>query len=496
MQLTRATLWLQLCLVAIAASTTTAQLNVALERAVQRAQLGEHGVAGIAVYDVTSGAQVFVSNADTALAPASNMKLLTSAAAIMVLGPDHTFKTHLGLDPQNRLIVQGSGDPSLFDERSADADPACTGTDEAIAAAVSALGEATDAINGIIVDGRVFDSQIVHPDWPADQLDRWYCAPVAGVNAFANVLAFYPAPRDGDVVADTEPTAPWITIQNRASVIADGRNAVWIQRTDDRTYTLRGRIRSRAGAPIEIALQRPSVFTGMLLADRLENAGVRVDGEIRLADQDEQLPLASGPLATLTTSLATVLYRCNYDSMNLHAEAIVKTLGKTITGEAGSWTNGTAVMRMLIAEVLGAEDAASTTIRDGSGLSRQNRITASTMARWLVMTYRDEEIRAMYRRTLPSLENKLQRRLSMQPLEQTVLGKTGTILHVRCLSGYVINEETGQTAAYAILCNGLRTSESVRASYRLKGEIIQAINDNIGEFASPEDLEALPAMGG
>ncbi|MEM8757539.1 MAG: D-alanyl-D-alanine carboxypeptidase/D-alanyl-D-alanine-endopeptidase [Planctomycetota bacterium] len=477
-----------LCVLALLASASSAQMAAELRRAVDRAELGASGVAGVAVLDGLTGRVIFEHRADEPLAPASNQKLLTTAAAVKILGSDYRFRTALLIDERGRVVLRGGGDPILGDRNAADAPGASA--EQAVEGVgllrglPGLLSQPGASVSELIIDDRVFDRELVHPDWPRDQLDRWYCAPVQGVSVHANVFEFYPSPSAGGATADLEPRSPWIQIESRAQAVSKGRNAVWVQRTggDDR-FVLRGRIRTRTSAPIRVAMQEPALNAGRLLADR---AGLSDAVPVRLAGEMEDLGSARRLLGEVSSSLLPVLYRCNYDSMNLHSEALLKLLGRTITGEPGSWANGAAVLRMLIADTLGAEAASTTVVRDGSGLSRQNRITARTLARWLTAMRGNDEVWPIYTQTLPSLRDKLQRRLGIAPLEQRVFAKTGTINHVRCLSGYVTDPESGRTAVFVVLCNGLRTGESVRGSYALKADLVTAISENFMELALPE----------
>lgn len=488
------------------AAATAAQLTSELRRVINSSALGQDAVAGIVIRDANTGEVIYEHNPNTPLAPASNQKLLTSAAAVLILGPDYSFTTELAPSADNTtLVLTSSGDPAFGDtEVLKELNPPLT-PDEALdqfaagAARVAADTAGLASFSRLIVDDRAFDREGVHPDWPRDQLERWYCAPVRGININANVLAFYPAPDGGGVIAPIEPHADWVEITDRAEVISEGRNAVWIQQTEsDDAFTIRGSIRTRAQAPIEVSLREPALFTGRVVAERLNRAGITFEAatpaaSVRLVEPNEELTLA-GPFARWTTPLDDILYRTNHDSMNVHAEALLKTIGKAVTGEQGSWRNGTAVLRMLIAEKLGPAAVASATIRDGSGLSRENRISASALSAWLAGMHADPDVRQMYQETLPTADGKLARRFGLGSVQHSVYAKTGTINRVRCLSGYVINETTGQTAAFSILCNGLTSGQAIRAANKLQADIVKLLDSNIGEFAVP--AAGIPAQGG
>ncbi|MEL6497585.1 MAG: D-alanyl-D-alanine carboxypeptidase/D-alanyl-D-alanine-endopeptidase [Planctomycetota bacterium] len=495
-------LWCGLILVVCVAAQSGAQLAAQLRRVAANAGLGPEGIAGVVVRDASTAEIIFELNADVPLAPASNQKLLTSAGAVLLLGRDYAFTTEItATDDGSTLVLRSSGDPAFGDtEVLKELDPPLT-PDDALDqfAAWAADAGRIGRVSQLIIDDRVFDRAGVHPDWPRDQLDRWYCAPVRGVNVNSNVLAFYPSPAGGGVIAPIEPHAGWVEITDRADVVSEGRNAVWIQRSDsDDAYTIRGSIRTRAQSPIEVSLREPALFTGRLVAERLANAGVEFAApspaaSVRLPSPNESIDTAR-TLARWTTPLDDVLFRTNHDSMNVHAEALLKTLGRAVTGEQGTWQNGTAVLRMLIAEKLGPAAVSSATIRDGSGLSRENRISAGTLSAWLVRMHADADVRAMYRDTLPTATGKLARRFKLGSIDHAVYAKTGTINRVRCLSGYVVNETTGQTAAFSILCNGLRSGQAIRAANQLQGEIVELIDDHIHEFVIPAVEQ--PALGG
>jgi len=480
-----------------------AQIKSELQSIVRNAALGKDGIAGVSVVDLATGATIYENLSDTPLAPASNMKLFTSAAAVKVLGPDFTFQTDLLLTTDGKLVLLGSGDPAFADPEVMKNRTPSQMPSDLFSALANVVRNKQNRVEEVVVDDRIFDRELLHPDWPTDQLERWYCAPISGVNMHSNVLAFYPNPGTAETgpTVDISPISPWLEIENLSRRVYEGRNAVWVQRSgSDDKWAIRGTIHVPTQTPIEVSLYNPALYMGKILADRLSSLGVLVGHEkspytaVRLAEEHEAFDYDGPPLARHISTLEEVLHRVNYDSHNMYAEALLKRMGNIVTGEPGSWSNGGAVIRMLVADTLGPDHASSMIIRDGSGLSRENRVKASTFTAWLHAMYHDDQVRPALLNSLPTAENKLGQRFRLSSLGNEVYAKTGTINNVRCLSGYVINPKTGQGAAFSVLLNGLTTGDSIASARRLHADFVECLDRNISQLAIPADAE--PAFGG
>jgi len=426
-----------------------------------KAKLGTSRV-GVSVVDLSSGRKLVAIREDEPFIPASNMKLLTSGTAAAVLGPDFEFRTTLW-QSGDRLIVEGAGDPAF-------ADPALLDEmGQNVEAFLDRLAEAVrtgwDAgagpIREVVVDDRVLDREYVHPTWPADQLGLWYCAEVGGLNFFANVVRLYARPADQEGMSPSlrlEPSAAWLTVENRARTVKKNESTtLHLSRVgENNTFVLRGSIRSALVRPIEATTHESSLLFARLLAERL-GAGRGGGPSWRLAGADEDLGDrgARRALAVVRTPLSVVLARCNMDSHNLYAEALIKRVGHEVTRQPGSWANGAAVVRMQMRERVGPEAAAAVSVADGSGLSRENLITPGVMTAWLGALSRDARVAPAFIASIPEagVEGNMAKRFRGRELMNEVRCKSGYINGVRTLSGYVINRETGRKAAFSILVN-------------------------------------------
>lgn len=434
----------------------------------------------VSVRDVASGESLVAIRADRPLIPASNLKLLTTGAALAGLGPEFRFRTAMALDRgvPTRLVVVGDGDPAFGDPdllastiRRLPDGTVASGLDvESLLAswADAVAGTGVARIDELVVDDRVFDRDRIPAGWPSDQLNEHYCAEVSGLNFHANCLHLSPRPVGGRAVAgDFTPHAPWISVANRATAKSGSkeRHDPWLAHNpgDGDSFTLFGNVREPAATPIRTAVRDPARFFGLLLAERLRSRGVDV-GLVRLAEPGEELPpgIAIGP--AVTTPIATVLDRANVDSRNLHAESLFKRLGHARTGRSASWSDGAEALREELARRVPAAQLEGVVLADGSGLSRLNRVRADLMTSWLDAMHDDPALRAPFLESLAVAGERGTLRKRFRGIDLAgceVLAKSGFINGVSALSGYVI-APSGRAIAFSVLCNGVKSVADAR----------------------------------
>lgn len=431
----------------------------------------------VSIRDVATGSPLVAIRDDVPLIPASNMKLLTTGAALTGLGPDFRFRTSMALDRgiagRIRLVVVGDGDPAFGDpellastiRRSPDGSVE-TGLDvEALLAAWAdaVLATGLARIDELVVDDRVFDRDLIPKGWPDDQLNEHYCAPVSGLNFHGNCLHLSPRPGGGRAVpGNFSPHAPWISVTNRATAKSGSkdRHDAWLGHNpgEEESFTLFGNVREPAATPIRTTVRQPARFFGLLLADRLRARGIEV-AAVRLAESDEVLAagVVVGPV--VSTPLATVLDRANADSRNLHAESIFKRLGHAHADAPASWKDGAAALRAELAKRVPASQLEGVVFADGSGLSRLDRVRADLMTSWLAAIHHDASIRGPFLESLAVAGERGTLRKRFRGIDLAgcdVLAKSGYINGVSCLSGYVV-APGGRVVAFSVLCNGVKS---------------------------------------
>jgi serine-type D-Ala-D-Ala carboxypeptidase/endopeptidase (penicillin-binding protein 4) len=460
----------------------------------------------ICVIDAENGEVLAAINPDEPMIPASNMKLLTTASALDVLGKDFVFRTELGvIEPAAQggkpdLMIHGDGDPALGDPVLLK--EAGLTAEDLLSQWVQAVKETgATSFGRLIVDDRVFDRQLVHPSWPRGQLHKHYCAQVAGVNFHNNCLHVLPSPasRIGAGPKYTlYPDSPFITVFNSATT--GKANEFWVDRKPgSNEMTLRGRVKSAFYAPVRVTLHDPPIYLAQLLADRLGEAGIRVDQVTRLAAGD-QVPDAR-PIHRIETLMPAVLRRTNQDSVNLFAEALLKRMGYALTGSPGNWENGAAAVRHALTRRLGTH-ATGASIVDGSGMSRDNKVSARVLAELLQSLHQDPQLGPVFLGSLSyngKVDNAsalgdgtLDGRFKKLPPGHWVYGKSGYINSVSSLSGYLIITDPDipvgpdgiiqpkRTIAFSFLFNGFTPPLSNRSMKDLQDRMVELIDRQAG----------------
>jgi D-alanyl-D-alanine carboxypeptidase/D-alanyl-D-alanine-endopeptidase (penicillin-binding protein 4) len=445
------------------------------------------GIEIVALGDTPGQTKVLLRHdADKALIPASNLKLVTTAAALDKLGSSFRFDTRL-IRRGDDLVLIGDGDPTLGDAELLQK-VGWSSTTLYKAWATSLLKAGVTSVRDVIVDDSVFDEQFVHDAWPADQRNLRYVAGVAGLNFNANCLDFYfTATSSGSPISFvTDPPTRFTAVQNN---VRTGENALHMEfvntEPEGRLVKLRG-IFPGGPAPKSVTIDDPALYAGTVLAEVLATHGVKVTGTTR-RDRTVRVSIESTAGATAstvptpqvidrtTTPIAVVLGRANKDSMNLYAESLCKRLGFAASaGQPGSWTNGPAAIESFLASLDVPADQFS--LDDGCGLSRANTISATAISKVLQHMYFGPS-RQVYIDSLAvaGVDGTLDDRFRGSDLRGRVFGKSGFINNVSSLSGYWRGQD-GRWYAFSILMNGI-PHKSNGAIKPLQERIVRAADE-------------------
>jgi serine-type D-Ala-D-Ala carboxypeptidase/endopeptidase (penicillin-binding protein 4) len=407
--------------------------------------LADPGLAGADVGLVVTtleGDPVYRRAGDRRQQPASNAKLATSAAALEVLGPDHTFTTtvastgrRLGPVLDGGLYLRGTGDPTML---ARDYDT--------LAAQVARSG--IRVVRGkLTADDTWFDDVRLGLSWAWDDEPYYYNAQVSALTAAPDtdydagsiIVRVAPGAAGTRAKVTTEPPTDYVRVVNTATTGAPGSaNTISVDREHgSNTFTVTGSIPAGGAVTSEwMAVWEPTGYAAALFRSALRRHGVTVLGAtIRGATPAGATRLASRESMPLRELQVPFLKLSN----NLHAEILVKAMGRATTGQ-GSWDAGrTALVAAL--NRLGVTGRLS--MADGSGLSRMDQISPDQLAQLLAGAV-DRPWFGEWFEALPIagepdrlVGGTLRNRMRGTAAEGAVHAKTGTLTGVTGLSGYV-----------------------------------------------------------
>jgi D-alanyl-D-alanine carboxypeptidase/D-alanyl-D-alanine-endopeptidase (penicillin-binding protein 4) len=462
----------------------------AIDRLLDAPPLGRAHV-GVLAVDAHTGGTLYARNADRWFVPASNQKILVTAAAWSLLGPDYRYRTELratgpvaGGRLDGDLVLVGAGDPSLSSRYW----PSGVAALEALADSVRTRG-IREVAGALVVDVSAWDSTTVPPTREVDDLA--YRQGATG-GAFAidegelTVIVRGGAQAGAPAMVEWTPRGPEGYVQVRVETVSPDSSASVVARylPEARRLVLEGSVRAGVTDTLAFAQRDPVRLAASELAGALARAGVTIEGGWRVwwdaadtTDVDTAGAAGGTPVTTrgpmcvpantrrgpdgcrpsqaLVTALespplAELVGGVLEPSQNWMAEQMVNTLGAELGGH-GSFVEGLDVVRRFVDDVAGV-DPLDVRPRDGSGLSAYNLVTP----RALVAVLRQMLARpdgSAYRDAMaePGEEDStLEERLT--GLEGRVFAKTGSISNVNSLSGYLVRED-GRPVAFSILTN-------------------------------------------
>lgn len=443
------TIYMLVCAMPSGASSNTALIKT-IDSALADPGLNHSG-RGVLIKSLDTGKTIYSRNSDILMVPASNFKLIVSSAALDTLGPDYTMNTYLfatskpGVDGvlKGDLVLVGKGNPVLsFDNLQTMADK------------VKAMG--IKSVEGrVIGDDTWFDDIRLGEGWDWDSQNYYYSAQVAALSASENYVDVYvrPGAKIGDAPSvKTIPATSYVTIQNTCTTGAAGtsRNVVVDRLPGQNIIRVTGNIPSddKQESPAEsITVEDPAMFACYTLKDMLQRDGIEVKGELAHGKLPEGCELITTIASPPMSEMIKLLLK---PSDNLIAECLLKTLGAESKGK-GTVDNGRDV-ELAFLKKAGA-DPFSIGIADGSGLSRKNCVSPKNLTAVLTYMYKQKNSN-IYIAALPiaGVDGTLRNRMKGTPAQGNVRAKTGYVMRVTCLSGFV-KTKANENLVFSIMLN-------------------------------------------
>jgi len=425
----------------------------------------------IKIVDASSARTLYTLNSEEPMAPASNMKIISSGAAMHYLGADYRFVTRVGII-DNSLVVIGGGDPLLGDwltDQRHGRSPGWLLDD-----IVYALQENKKTkLDEIIIDWHVFDNNRVCKNWPAEQLNQSFACEVSGLNYNRNCIKISARRSGSKAVVTLDPATRYLDIINEVTVAPKGSSVIAAYRTPQANrLKIVGRAAEDAGASADVAIEAPAAYFGVLLAEHLARSGITIPNHIvqKYAGNESRIKI----IREYGTPMTDVLARCNKDSFNLAAEALVKTISAEHTDRRinGEWPHGQVLIGRYLQSLGIAAD--EFVLDDGSGLSRANRLTANAITKVLLDIYH-REYWAVFRESLAvgGADGTLGRHFQSAKYRGKIIGKTGYLDRVRSFSGVCATRQGD--VIFCILTSGGSAATRVAIN-----SIAEAIIDEMG----------------
>ena len=251
---------------------------------------------GVRVLELPGGGVVYSLNAKRAFKPASNMKLVTSAAAVDLLGLGFAYRTVLARRGDDLLIV-GSGDPATGDPRLA------KGRGEPITAMFHRWADAlraagiTEVGGRLLFDDSIFEATRTHPSWNPNELDAWFAAPVGGLNFNDNCIdaVVRPAAKAGQpAIATLTPRTATVRLVNRCRSGGKGRPLIHRKPGQD-VLVLTGRCAKQTTVS-PVAVHDPGMLFAGACRMALVASGIKIGNRlqrVRVRNADGSLPAAA-----------------------------------------------------------------------------------------------------------------------------------------------------------------------------------------------------------
>lgn len=408
----------------------------------------EHALVSTYAVETTTGEVLLEKNSDLSLMPSSCMKVVTTAAALHILGTDSRFETHLeydGIIDSNKtlhgnLYIRGGGDPCLGSDRFPNTLPWAKQI-AAWADAVQQLG--IQKIEGkVIGDATKWEKALAVPSWSWEDLGNYYGAGACALSFHENSysLFFKPGDRVGENTSllRTEPPLPMLAFQNEVKTgpVGSGDCACIYGSEFSPIQFVRGTIPAAVKEfAIKGAIPDPATYCADLLAKELQERSIPIDQQ-NLSPQTKRVSFHT----TYSPTIGEIVYWTNQQSINLYAEHLLKKMGEVVFNEGSTASGIKAVTNYWKSQNI---DLGGFNMVDGSGLSRKNLITTIQLVNMLLKV-KEQSFYPVFLESLPEYQGSRAKSGRMS-LARGYVGYAGNIAFAvivnQCLTPKIMNEK-------------------------------------------------------
>jgi D-alanyl-D-alanine carboxypeptidase/D-alanyl-D-alanine-endopeptidase (penicillin-binding protein 4) len=401
----------------------------------------ENANISLLVKDLSTNKTLFQYRPNNSTIPASTMKLVTTAAALEILGPKFCFQTKLEIDGKinsegvlnGNLYIRGGGDPTLGSEHLGDKDFLLKWVEEVKKAGIK-------QINGqIIADGTIYDDLGVNPKWTWEDIGNYYAAGAYGISYMDNTYQL--VLRSGENGTTREilriiPEIPAMTFENyltSTSITYD--SAFFYGAPHSYLRSIHGEIpANRFEYIIKGDIPNPGLLLAENFQDKLNESGITISklpSDIVTNESERRVILVQE-----SPPLSEIIKETNVHSNNGYAEQIFRYLALS-KNKIGTSNGSVQVIRSFWkSKGLPVEQLF---MYDGCGLSPVDAVSSQFLVDLLSYMQTISPNREAFINSLPvaGKSGTLTNFLEKTELQGKVHAKSGTISRVKCYAGYI-----------------------------------------------------------
>ena len=440
-------------------SFSQTNVEIELEKILDQPEYKDASV-GIKLINVKSGESVFEYNANKLMIPASTLKIVTSAAALEILGADYRFKTQIGFigelyenkELNGDLVIMGGGDPTLgsmyFSNSTSNTNFISYWVQKIKAAGIRKIS------GDIVLDASIYDSEKVPSTWIWGDIGNYYGAGASAFTCYDNLfrITFKSPERAGELteIISTYPKIEGLEISNEvvSSEINSDRAYVFGSPLDKKRVISGTIPKGKNAFMIKAAVHRPEEILAEELLLKLAQGGIFISGKIKFQKTDktkfQTIYIHESP------TLAEIVEVLNHESVNLFAEHLVKQIAAEKSG-LGNREKGIE----LITEFWKSKGIFDDNffMEDGSGLSHFNAISPNQISSILVFMAQKSLKSEAFFNSLPNAGSGTLSGFNTEffPMN-TLKAKSGSMSRVRCYAGY-LETDSANKIAFSIMFN-------------------------------------------
>ena len=431
-----------------------------------------NAVWSVAVADAATGKLLTEYNSDFSLLPASNMKVVTTGAGLLLLGADYSFKTKLEYVGSitdsvlnGDIYVVGGGDPSLGSSIYKNTIP-----DSVFLKWTQAIKLAgIKRINGrVIGDTRFFDDENRGGSWELNDIGTDYGAGVSGIQFIDNICKLYIESASSidkkPNIVRIEPYIPEISWENYLTSVEDKDASgfdIYSSPYSDRVFLLGKMMINTKGRNYSAAIPNPAYTCVWYFNKYLNKNGISTSNRVELLER--KTPYLSTEKRTHfytynSPNIVEIINETNKSSNNSFAESILKVIGAEL-GKDGSSGEGSKIVATKLKDLGVKTDGFQQA--DGSGLSRQGFVTTKFLCGYLSMMYNNSQYENFVQSfPIAGVDGTMKNMLKGTAAEKNVKAKSGSLSGTRSYSGYVTTK-SGQDLCFSFIMNNFSCKSSV-----------------------------------